>query len=81
MTTPQPAIVATISGADLLDRLDRLSRDFSDMSRKLDDVPRQVHDHESRLRAVERRLWLASGAAGFGGVVTGWLLQIAGHVS
>lgn len=79
MTTPQAPALATITGADLLDRLDRLSRDFADMSRKLDDIPRQVHDHESRIRALERRLWMAAGAAAVAGTFIGWVMQQMGR--
>lgn len=77
---PEPqAIVATITGADLLERLDRLGRDIDGIGRKIDALPQKVDDHETRLRTVERRMWLASGGAAFGGVMFGWLLQILGH--
>lgn len=49
------AVVATISGKDLLDRLDALSTSFTELSRKLDDIPTHVADHEARIRVVEAR--------------------------
>ena len=53
MSDQQPAaVIATITGADLLAKLDSLSASFSDLSRKLDDVPARVHDNESRLREM-----------------------------
>lgn len=97
MTDQQPTpVIATITGADLLGKLDSLSSSFNELSRKLDDVPARVHenetriremvgvpgtvqDHESRLRALERRLWVIGGAAAVGGYFISWVLQQMGR--
>lgn len=82
MTDQQPTpVIATVTGADLLARLDKLSSDIDGIGRKIDDLPRQVHDHESRIRALERRLWMASGAAAVAGTLIGWLLKVAGTIA
>lgn len=57
MTEPQPpqpqTVLATITGKDLLDRLDGLTNAFQDLTRKLDDIPGKVADHEKRIRTLE----------------------------
>lgn len=42
---------------------------------KLDSVIRRGDDHESRLRRLERALWLATGAAAAGGGLVGSIAQ------
>lgn len=59
MSTNEPveqaptAVIATITGKDLLDRLDSLSTSFRDFTQKLDDVPSHVADLELRMRVQE----------------------------
>jgi hypothetical protein len=36
----------------------------------------RLADHEMRLRALERRVWIASGAATVAGIIGGWLVSI-----
>lgn len=76
--SPTP-VIATITGADLLNQLNSLGNKFGEMSAKLDDIPRQVRDHETRIRALERRLWMAAGAAAAAGTIVGWVLQQMGR--
>lgn len=45
-----------------------------DMDKKLDPLPAQAQDHETRLRALERNLWLAVGAASIGGGALGQII-------
>lgn len=45
-----------------------------DLAAKLDSVPGRVADHEARLRAVERAVWWAAGAAAVLGGAAGSLL-------
>ena len=43
-------------------------------------IREKQHDHEGRLRAVERKVWIAAGfAAGAGGTVGGLLSQLFGR--
>lgn len=78
MSDEDQVTIATVSGKDLLDRLDSLSTNFRDFTQKLDDVPTKVADHEIRLRTIEGRhfvSWPALGvvmtsvSAGFGAVL------------
>ena len=47
---------------------------LQDVSRKLDPLPASVLDHETRIRALERKVWAAAGAAGLAGTLAGKLL-------
>jgi hypothetical protein len=38
-----------------------------DVEKKVDPIPDQVRDHEVRIRAIEKYLWVWIGAAGVGG--------------
>lgn len=58
-------------GADQDDR-DLLVR----IDTKLDVALKQQADHETRIRRIERNMWLALGAAAVGG---GTLSQLLGH--
>lgn len=51
----------------------------SDLKRSLDSHDRvrdMVDDHEDRIRAIERRVWQASGAAALVGAVLGTLVNM-----
>ena len=51
----------------------------SDLKRSLDSHDRvrdMVDDHETRIRAIERRVWQASGAAALVGAVLGTLVNM-----
>lgn len=79
MTEPQPVpVVATISGKDLLDKFDSLTASVNQLATKLDDVPSKVADHESRIRALERKVFLATGGAGVLGAIVGYAVQLIG---
>lgn len=72
--TPPPAatpVIATITGDALLERLEKLATTMQELVTKLDPIPRTVADHESRLRALERKVWTAAGASSLlsGGLV------------
>jgi hypothetical protein len=55
MTDPgvPSSVIAAVTGKDLLERLDSLTREFTHLAAKLDDIPSAVHDHETRLRHLE----------------------------
>ena len=80
MTDQQPAtVIATVTGPDLLRRLDDLTAIVSRLAAKFDAIPDKIDDHEGRIRGLERRLWIASGAAATVGTGIGWVLQQMGH--
>ncbi len=65
MSEPQPtAVVATISGKDLLDKFDQLTASVYELGRKLDDVPAHVADLEDRMRQQEARRCVTWGQLG-----------------
>lgn len=86
MTQPDPTptrVVATITGTDLLTKLDALTAAVSNVDRKVDPLPAaivdirsDVSDHEGRLRNLERRIWVATGGSAVVGAVIGWVLQV-----
>jgi len=59
---PQP-IIATVTGNDLLARLDSISTNVAHLTAKLDDIPSTLHDHEGRLRLLEQWRWRGAGIA------------------
>ena len=46
-----------------------------DVEKKVDPIPAQVHDHEIRIRAIEKYLWVWIGAAGVGGAGIGQIIN------
>lgn len=40
-------------------------------------VERNLFDHEKRLRAIERKIWIVAGAAGVIGAIVSFLAQVA----
>lgn len=56
-------IVATVSGGDLLSRLDTLSTKMARIEAKIDDIPVHVRDLENRVRTLEQWRWRAAGIA------------------
>ena len=46
-----------------------------DTNRKLDPLPEKVHDHEVRIRAIEKYLWIWIGASGVLGAGLGQLIS------
>lgn len=51
----------------------------SDLKRALDSLDRtkgQVRDHEERIRALEKKIWQAAGAASFVGAATSVLISL-----
>jgi hypothetical protein len=70
---PQPqSVLATITGKDLLDKLEALTTAMQAIAVTIDPLPKMVADHETRLRAVERRLWMACG----GSVIVSGLVSV-----
>lgn len=45
-----------------------------DVERKVDPLPQQVTDHESRIRALEKRVWGWTALSGGGGGIIGAVL-------
>jgi hypothetical protein len=50
--TPTP-VIATVTGKELLDKLDSLTASVTQLTAKLDDIPHTVADHEQRVRKLE----------------------------
>lgn len=46
-----------------------------EVDKKVDPIPGQVHDHEIRIRAIEKYLWVWIGAAGVGGAGIGQIIN------
>lgn len=59
-----------VSPADELALFERLVR----IETKLDTFNERSTDHESRIRRLERTMWIAVGAAGAGGGILGQLI-------
>lgn len=82
MTAP-PEQGVYISSAQMYQELRSLSDGMTRMETKLDgivqglsDVGKDVTDHETRIRALERRVWTASGAATVLGAGAGVVAQM-----
>lgn len=76
MTTEEPGVY--ISSAQMYTELRSLHDAVARVDSKLQVMAAQsamIADHEHRLRAMERRVWTASGAAAGLGGLGGWLLQ------
>lgn len=79
MTASEP-ILATITGKDLLDKLDGVTQAVTDLALKISPLPAAVADHEGRLRRLEYRQWFAAGvAACVASGTTGAILSVMGH--
>jgi len=46
-----------------------------DVERKVDPIPQQVNDHEIRIRAIEKYLWIWIGSAGALGAGAGQIIN------
>lgn len=46
-----------------------------EMKEELSGIPRKVDDHEVRIRAIEKYLWVWIGAAGVGGAGLGQIIN------
>jgi hypothetical protein len=55
--------------------LTRIYEKLLDVEAKVDPLPRRVDDHEIRIRAIEKYLWVWIGAAGVGGAGLGQLIN------
>lgn len=80
MTAPEPGVY--ISPAQSYQEVRALTEAVARIETKVDnflrdakDIRRDVHDHETRIRALEHRVWTASGAAAVVGTAAGYLLQ------
>lgn len=70
-------IAFTITGKDIWDSLQGVRESVDRLHTDLAGVPAQLADHELRIRALEKRVWLAAGfAAGAGGTVGGLLSRL-----
>lgn len=77
MTLPQqPSADPTSMIAQILLKQGEMGIQLAVISEQLKDVP----DHESRLRALERFRFTIAGAAVFGGVLSGFAGYWIGHI-
>lgn len=63
MSGQSSEVVLSITGRDIWEKLDRIESSVSGIPEKLSTHDKRIEDHETRLRAVERRVWAALGAA------------------
>ena len=75
----------TISNREVFDRLGLVQSQVAELSVKLDPVAVSIarveadlHDHENRMRALERRAWVIAGGAAVMGGAAGALASAAG---
>jgi hypothetical protein len=77
VTTPEPGVY--ISARQMWDKLCQVSEEVrgirSDLKSTVKSHGTQLGDHETRMRALERRVWTASGAAAAIGTGAGYALQ------
>lgn len=66
----QSPIIATVTGDDLLKRLDSVSEKLGDLIGKVDNIPHKIDsietvqkDHEGRIRVLESWRWKGAGVA------------------
>jgi hypothetical protein len=78
MTAENPRALAEYqSDHDVLIELRTEMRGMrSDIKDLRNGTSERITDHELRLRALERRVWIASGAATVAGIIGGWLASI-----
>ena len=55
--------------------LEDVYRELKEMRKEVSGVPRQVQDHEARIRSLERLVWIASGGAAIIGALGTKALQ------
>lgn len=55
--------------------LSRIYDKLLDVEAKVDPLPERVNDHEVRIRAIEKYLWVWIGAAGVGGAGVGQIIN------
>lgn len=70
-----------ISSSQVYDEVRTLAATVTRMDAKLDGLAERwaaredlLQDHEDRLRALERKVWVASGCAGAAGTAAGWIV-------
>lgn len=66
MTEEEPAVKVTLGV---------IYNQVLEVSRKLDPVPPQILDHEIRIRAIEKYLWIWIGASGVLGAGLGQIIS------
>jgi hypothetical protein len=66
MATEEPATKVTLGA---------IYNKLIEVDKKVDPIPGQVHDHEIRIRAIEKYLWVWIGAAGVGGAGVGQIIN------
>jgi hypothetical protein len=78
MTADNPREIAEYqSDHDVLIELRTETRGVrTDIQKLSDGTATRILDHEIRLRALERRVWIASGGATVVGIIGGWLVSI-----
>ena len=69
MTTPN----AEITLKEVYDILVDVRDDVTTIKKELENTSKDVDDHESRIRALERTIWKAAGGAAVLGAVGGWI--------
>lgn len=66
MATEEPATKVTLGA---------IYSKLLEVDKKVDPLPAQVQDHEIRIRAIEKYLWVWIGAAGVGGAGVGQIIN------
>lgn len=71
----QPGDVV-ITAKEVFDKLSTLERKVDKLSAKFDALEEKSDDHESRIRALEFRVWMAMGGGTVLGAVAGAIVSI-----
>lgn len=78
-TTPIPDGSVIITPTEMYAEMRATHTAVQQIASKLDGVPATLADHESRLRAVEKAVWRAAGAATVLGAAAGAAVSLLGH--
>ncbi|MEV1199471.1 hypothetical protein [Microbispora rosea] len=67
----------TIGAREIYDELKTVGSKLDRLDGKVDGTVAEVADHETRIRKLERVVWIAAGAAAAGGGVVGAVIRQA----
>lgn len=68
-------IAATVTLDQIYSTLQEVRDDVRDMKKELGELAHDSKDHEQRIRALEKLVWRASGAAALAGSAIGFMLN------